>query len=58
MKENRPQSRKHNLVEQELDGELLIYDLERNMHSALIKPRQLSGRRVTENVPLPTSTIY
>jgi hypothetical protein len=30
MKKNRPQSRKENLVEQELDGELLIYDLERN----------------------------
>ncbi|PYS89856.1 MAG: hypothetical protein DMF62_06280 [Acidobacteria bacterium] len=30
MKKDRPQSRKQNLVEQEVDGELLIYDLERN----------------------------
>jgi hypothetical protein len=30
MKENRPQSRKQDLVQQEVDGELLIYDLERN----------------------------
>ena len=30
MKKDRPQSRKHNLVEQEVDGELLIYDLESN----------------------------
>jgi len=30
MKKDRPQSRKQNLVEQEVDGELLIYDLETN----------------------------
>jgi len=30
MKKNRPQRRKQNLVEQEVDGELLVYDLERN----------------------------
>ena len=30
MKKNRPKSRKRNLVEQEVDGELLIYDLESN----------------------------
>ena len=30
MEKNRPQSRKRNLVEQEVDGELLIYDLESN----------------------------
>lgn len=54
MKNNRPQSRKQNLVEQEVDGELLIYDLERdrafclNRTSALVWQACDGNRTITE----------
>jgi hypothetical protein len=53
-KKIRPQSKKQNLVEQELDGELLIYDLERdralclNQTSALVWQACDGKRTITE----------